>query len=339
MKKSGIYKIRNLVNGKLYIGSSDDIHERWMNHRIMLKNNSHHSKKLQRAYNKYGKENFLFELLEECSIDDLISREQYYLNTLLYANEYINKTSKKFMSLGYNIKPIAGKGSRGLKHTKESIEKMLKSKELYGIYSLDKTGKIEKFFTNTKQAAEYYKITRGVVSRSIYKKQYSRKGICFIYVKDYNENFKPLEIHKWNKNKNIPFSGKKRKVNVYTLYGDFIRSFDDLYQCADYFNTHASNIHKKISTKNKKFLIDSELSKHIILDINEQVNKISDYWNYIFDNLSVVNGNIQCYDCFDNYICNSDTKTISVLLNVSKKSVINSLSTNKRIKTLRLCRI
>ena len=50
----GVYMIKNKVNGKLYIGSSVDIQKRWINHRIYLRNNKHHSFQLQQDWNEYG---------------------------------------------------------------------------------------------------------------------------------------------------------------------------------------------------------------------------------------------------------------------------------------------
>lgn len=80
MKVSGIYKIENKVNGKIYVGSSKDIKNRWMQHKRELNKNTHHSVKLQRAWNKYGEENFEFSILEECAEDKRLYLEQYYID-------------------------------------------------------------------------------------------------------------------------------------------------------------------------------------------------------------------------------------------------------------------
>lgn len=76
----GIYMIMNLVNGKFYIGSSYNINNRWNNHKACLRTNNHPSKYLQRAYNKYGEENFIFEILENCLEEKLLEREQIWLD-------------------------------------------------------------------------------------------------------------------------------------------------------------------------------------------------------------------------------------------------------------------
>lgn len=103
----GIYKITNIRNNKFYIGSSFNIDKRIKDHFHLLKNNKHHSKHLQRAYNKHGKDNFKFEIIEECRIEELFEKEQYYLDNLLYAQDFISDINNKFVELGYNINPIA----------------------------------------------------------------------------------------------------------------------------------------------------------------------------------------------------------------------------------------
>ena len=76
----GIYKIENLVNGKIYIGQSKHIKQRWSEHKKELRKNRHTNNYLQRAWNKYGEENFSHIILEECAEDELDDREIYYIN-------------------------------------------------------------------------------------------------------------------------------------------------------------------------------------------------------------------------------------------------------------------
>ena len=75
----GVYKITNIINNKFYIGSSKNIEKRLKNHFNNLKNNTHCNKHLQNAYNKYGKDAFISEILEITSEYNLRSREDYYI--------------------------------------------------------------------------------------------------------------------------------------------------------------------------------------------------------------------------------------------------------------------
>ncbi len=88
-KSSGIYSITSKVNGKRYIGSSVTINTRWRDHKQALKDNKHHSDHLQKHYNKYGKDDLLFAVVEvvergDLSLQDfkklLLEREQVYLD-------------------------------------------------------------------------------------------------------------------------------------------------------------------------------------------------------------------------------------------------------------------
>lgn len=79
---SGIYQIRNKVNSKVYIGSSNNIKRRWQKHKALLRHNRHQNSHLQAAWNKYGEDNFVFSIVELCSIDSLLDREQYFINTI-----------------------------------------------------------------------------------------------------------------------------------------------------------------------------------------------------------------------------------------------------------------
>lgn len=80
-----VYKIVNSANGKLYIGSSARYSKRRKRHLEDLRTGNHHSKKLQRAFNKYGESNFSIEVIEEFEYSDkaeILSREQHYLSLL-----------------------------------------------------------------------------------------------------------------------------------------------------------------------------------------------------------------------------------------------------------------
>lgn len=80
--ESGIYNIRNIINNKIYIGSSKNLKGRWRVHKHKLLNNKHVNIHLQRSFNKYGFENFLFEVIEYVEKNNLIHMEQKFIDLL-----------------------------------------------------------------------------------------------------------------------------------------------------------------------------------------------------------------------------------------------------------------
>jgi len=94
--QAGVYKIINKVNGRFYIGSAVNIKKRWRYHIQDLNKGKHGNGYLQRAWNKYGSDNFIFEVLEYCEPSELIRMEQDYLD------------STGACESGYNMCPVAG---------------------------------------------------------------------------------------------------------------------------------------------------------------------------------------------------------------------------------------
>jgi len=64
-----IYRIRNLVNNKCYIGSAKNLHNRVVKHLSDLRRNTHHSIVLQRAYNLYGELNFVVTIFSKNKLE------------------------------------------------------------------------------------------------------------------------------------------------------------------------------------------------------------------------------------------------------------------------------
>ncbi len=107
---SGIYKITNTINGKVYVGSAVNFDTRWKEHIRELRKGTHHSSALQNAWNKYGEDNFEFSIIEECERTRkvLLGREQYWMDTL------------DSVAKGYNIAKTAG-SQLGMKMSPEAI--------------------------------------------------------------------------------------------------------------------------------------------------------------------------------------------------------------------------
>ncbi len=111
-KICGIYMIKNSINNKMYIGQAVNIYKRWeYGHASCLNKNNHKNKHLQNAWNKYGKDNFEFKILEECVREELNDKEKYWIS---YYDSFEN---------GYNLTK-GGEGILGLKFSSETKQKI-----------------------------------------------------------------------------------------------------------------------------------------------------------------------------------------------------------------------
>ncbi len=112
----GIYKITNLINSKIYIGSSVHISNRKSGHFSHLRKNIHPNKHLQAAFNKYGEDNFVFEILETLDDSEFLRLKE---------DQYIKKFDATNSKIGYNCKDNVI--NTYIKFTKEHRENLSKS--------------------------------------------------------------------------------------------------------------------------------------------------------------------------------------------------------------------
>lgn len=206
----GIYCIKNLITNKSYIGQSYDIEKRWKHHIIDLNSGKSHNKHLQRSWKKYGKDNFVFSVIEECEESLLNMKEIYWIEKL-----------GTFKS-GYNLNQ-GGCGNRGYKVSKEAciaISKRLKGKSHSPLHiknnrlaqlnwhknNLSKSSKkivglntLEVFY-NAVIAGKKYNIDSGNIRRCVNKELFHAgkfNGMKLVWI-DYHEylnlNSKDVEV-------------------------------------------------------------------------------------------------------------------------------------------------
>lgn len=127
MNQIGIYSITCTKNGRRYIGQSRVLNKRKWQHFNELDHNKHHNKYLQNTYNKYKKENFKFEVIENCEIEKLNEREAYWIS-------YYNSNDIK---LGYNQKEISHLLTCSEEHRENCKKTTIKRNvDRYGLYTL-----------------------------------------------------------------------------------------------------------------------------------------------------------------------------------------------------------
>lgn len=115
-----IYQIRNLVNNKIYIGSTiRPLYIRKYEHFSELKKTKHANQYLQNSFNKYGKENFVLEVLEEIKFPEKytkILKSEYIVGRELYLVELLNAE--------YNMRREVSTGTSGYRHSEETKRKI-----------------------------------------------------------------------------------------------------------------------------------------------------------------------------------------------------------------------
>jgi group I intron endonuclease len=119
-KISGIYCIENLVNGKRYVGQSDNIYRRFKDHLNQLKGNRHKTIDLQNDWNIFGEQNWNFWIVEKCENDQNLryDMEIYYINEL---KSHISQN-------GYNTSWGGSATFKGMIHTEKAKETIRQSR-------------------------------------------------------------------------------------------------------------------------------------------------------------------------------------------------------------------
>ncbi len=129
--KSGVYVIRNLINKNFYLGSTTCDKRRWYTHKLELRNQRHDNIRLQRAWNKYGAENFEFELI--CEVDAIVALQmEDRLLEKFFGQKYCYNLNRSAVMSGLGriwtdkMRITASEGQRGRKLTENEKNKLLR---------------------------------------------------------------------------------------------------------------------------------------------------------------------------------------------------------------------
>lgn len=222
---TGVYTITNLINNKIYIGFAKNINKRWIRHKDDLNNNIHHCVHLQDSWNKYGKNQFLFEVLIECEERFLASEEHYWATLLNVHNE----------NYGYNTRPTHPYGK--INQTEETKKKI----------SISNFGK-RRTDLERKNMSEKAKLKKdkGYVPWN----KDSKGGIVSEEVK---LKIKHTMLAKHLKTNNGVGVLKRRPVLQYDLNNNFIKEWESLTEASLYFSGNTcSGINRVCNNKQRK---------------------------------------------------------------------------------------
>lgn len=327
---SGIYKITNKVNGKFYVGSGHSIFYRWYNHTGQLKREVHTNYKLQRAFNKYGFSNFIFEVLELHEPEGLNIREQYYLDSFCKAQEYIRGEDNFFVNSTYNIKPLVD-GLTGLPHKLERIIKSNRARGIGRILKVNSRGEVVALYELQSLAAEDNNVCKSTVGKSAKKKiALKDRGFGFIYEKDYFEGYIPKEVVVHNKGIKgvVTVPQHYKTLYCYDIYGRFFKKFESVTSAAQYFNTNTASISRMTDTVKNKILHREGVHLYQFFSHEKEsrtplLDKFKTYES---------NGKIEVYNLFHEYMGEYCKETISEILDCHVGSVTQSLLYGKVLK-------
>lgn len=231
VKICGIYKLENLVNGKVYIGQSVDIEKRWKMHQWASTQETYNNNIIYRAILKYGWDNFSKEILEEVNEEELNQKEIYYIKKF---NSYIGYKN----NWGYNM-TIGGGATTGLICSVETRKKISESQKGHKIkestkqiWRAHKKGfkPVAQYDLNGNLIKIYDCITdathdgydRDGIGKCCSSKQQTANKYMWKFVEDGNIllNIEPRE--------RTIIQGSKRVVNCYSLKGEYITNYNTI---------------------------------------------------------------------------------------------------------------
>lgn len=222
---SGVYLIKNTVNSKIYIGSTISLYKRSSQHKSKLLSNKHPNAHLQNAINKYGIENFCFEVLEVCEKEKIREREGYYITTL---------------KPQYNIDIVI---ETGIRQVSEDTKKKI------GIKSA------EKFIKNPELK---YKLIESRKDKPTWNKGktniYSQETLVKMSVAAKNRIY--TEAHKQALIEGAKKAREKTKKAVLQLDNNFevVKRWESMSEAAHFFNAaSAGNLYSGIKNKQKRY--------------------------------------------------------------------------------------
>lgn len=242
MNKQGtIYKIENLVNGKVYIGQTiRDVDRRLQCHLVKLRGNYHNNNYFQNAFNKYGEGNFETSIIEKCNVEQIDNREVYWINY------YKNSVGVYNIEGGGNYHKIVTTETRkklSMKSKSSWLNDEIRNKRLRGLkYGKDNPNSRVvicvtdgKIFESMTKAAEHYDICM----KTIYDVVIGRTPYCYT-----NGRKDRLEFCYYEKGKIYKPKKHTHKLSIGVKCITTGEVFDCIARASEKYNIPTTNISK-----------------------------------------------------------------------------------------------
>lgn len=224
MSICGIYCIFNKINHKRYIGQSVDIEKRWRQHKNLLSNKNFQieNQHLVSAWHKYGKDNFEFFIVEKCNVKELDALEKFWID---YYNS--NNSNK-----GYNKTLGGGQYTNVYKNDKERKGHTLSEQDVLKIIEF-----FNKKESNT-EIAKKFNVSKTIIAsiRNHKSWAYLTDGLDLGH-SDY------YDTHEFT-------DGHAKSVDMYTLNGDFIKTFSSISDVTKEYNISQTDVSGVCKGKN-----------------------------------------------------------------------------------------
>lgn len=239
INKKVIYKIQNSVNGKFYVGSTINLSARRQEHFRDLTLNKHHSKALQRAFNKYGKDSFTFEIIEFVEDETkLIEIEQFYIDEL---KPHYNCCKFAGSMLGFKKSEqdnlLNSLRNRGEKNVRAKIKEV----DIPKIFELRKSHTVS-------EIAKIFNVSIDSISRILNGKSFKHLNLKpKKYKKLYSISGRESLREKAKNRK----SHVAKRVEIKTLNGEFIGAFDSVTAAAKHIKMAICTLHDALNGKTK----------------------------------------------------------------------------------------
>ena len=211
MSISCIYCITNQVNGKVYVGYTNDYAKRKAGHLYGLRNNKHGNEHLQKAWDKYGESNFVFAIIDTYDEEYLASMENYWCNMLDSHNS----------NHGYNIQPCM------------MVTKPMTNSRSRKVCQYSLKGEFINEFKGFKAADKATGIDASSIRDCCKKKRRSAGEFIWAFIedKDLTYYFNSFDKH-------------YKKVEQYDLSGNLVNTYKSVREACNYLNVFHQSISK-----------------------------------------------------------------------------------------------